>query len=49
MLPERRWQVCNSKDFGVPQNRERVFIIGHPEVFPVYGENRVHEIGRREP
>jgi DNA (cytosine-5)-methyltransferase 1 len=23
------WQVCNSKDFGVPQNRERVFIIGH--------------------
>lgn len=23
------WQVCNSKNFGVPQNRERVFIIGH--------------------
>ena len=23
------WQVCNSKYFGVPQNRERVFIIGH--------------------
>ena len=37
-----QWQVLNSKNFGVPQNRERVFIVGHlrgtgrPEVFP-YG------------
>jgi len=23
------WQVLNSKDFCVPQNRERVFIVGH--------------------
>lgn len=23
------WMVLNSKDYGVPQNRERVFIIGH--------------------
>ncbi len=28
------WQVLNSKDFGVPQNRERVFIIGHSRRFP---------------
>ena len=23
------WQVLNSKHFGVPQNRERVFVVGH--------------------
>ncbi|MEK3909655.1 DNA cytosine methyltransferase [Oceanobacillus sp. FSL W7-1309] len=26
---DAEWQVLNSKDFGIPQNRERVFIIGH--------------------
>lgn len=36
-----QWEVLNSKNFSVPQNRERVFIIGNlrgtsrPEVFPI--------------
>lgn len=35
------WQVLNSKHFGVPQNRERVFIVGHSrgtsgrKIFPI--------------
>ena len=47
------WQVLNSKDFGVPQNRERVFIIGHlrgqrtRNIFPI-GRNtkQVDELPR---
>jgi DNA (cytosine-5)-methyltransferase 1 len=37
-----QWEVLNSKNFGVPQNRERVFIVGYlggtsrPEIFPLY-------------
>jgi len=39
------WQVLNSKYFGVPQNRERVFIVGYlrgsgrSKIFPIEQEN----------
>lgn len=47
------WQVLNSKDFGVPQNRERVFIVGHfggectRQIFPLLRKNPIacKEIG----
>ena len=48
-----QWQVLNSKDFGVPQNRERVFIVGHlrgtprPEVFPFRENDEIFD-GTRE-
>lgn len=54
---DAEWQVLNSKDFGVPQNRERCFIVGHlrgrssSKVFPVEGTNRensVSIIGHRD-
>lgn len=38
-----QWDTLNSKDYGVPQNRERVFIVGYlgnirgREVFPLKG------------
>ena len=44
-----QWKVLNSKNYGVPQNRERVFIVGHlrgqcrPKVFPI-GEGN-EEVG----
>ncbi len=49
-----QWQVLNSKNHGVPQNRERVFIVGHlrgtprPEVFP-FGNNseETNELSRQ--
>lgn len=42
------WQVLNAKNFGVPQNRERVFIVGHlggfggRQVFPIGASHEVN-------
>lgn len=42
---DAEWKVYNSKNYGVPQNRERVYIVGHirngstTELLPVAREN----------
>jgi DNA-cytosine methyltransferase len=55
---DAEWEVLNSKNFGVPQNRERVFIVGHRReqntdrfnVFPLenYGDKYERIIGREK-
>lgn len=54
---DAEWQTVNSADFGVPQNRERCFIVGHlrgrstERVLPVDGttaKNGIHIIGHRK-
>jgi len=51
-----QWTLLNSKDFGVPQNRERVFIVGHlrgkprPEILSIGRKNTktIHVVGKIE-
>ena len=49
---EYQWEVLNSKNFGVPQNRERVYIVGHlrgasrPKIFPIGESEEVFDTSR---
>ena len=49
-----QWEVCNSKNYGVPQSRERMYIVGHlrgqsrPKVFSFREGNGVSETSRKK-
>ena len=38
------WSVLNSRHFGIPQNRERVFIVGYPRT---YGAGKIFPLERK--
>jgi len=48
------WEVLNSKNFGVPQSRERVYFVGHlrgqsrPKVFSFTKGSKVSETSRKK-
>ena len=47
---DAEWNLINSKDYGVPQNRERVYTVGHlrrygrSEVFPLEGADGTNSV-----
>lgn len=54
---DAEWQVLNSRNFGVPQNRERCFVIGYlrgrdsTKIFPIERadrENSIQMIGHKD-
>lgn len=51
---DAEWCLLNSKNFGVPQNRERVFIVGHirgrsfSKVFPLEGTDGTDSVDIRQ-
>ena len=42
---DTEWQIFNSKNWGVPQNRERVYTVGH---FRAKGRRQIFPIGRTD-
>lgn len=49
---DAEWQVCNSANYGVPQNRERLFLVGHlrgscgSKIFPLTNYGKDIDAGR---